>query len=87
MITSGELRKIRRKKVRPKYAKDDVLIAAAREAGGDIYATIQNPATHQVYQYLTELIVEVLKKQTGRNPKEINVLDWEAARVTPIIYY
>jgi len=79
MITGRELRKIRRSVARPKYPLDNDLIATAADAdsqGGSIYATIQNPATHLIYRYLSEFVVEVLKNQNNKSIKEIRILDW-----------
>ncbi len=83
MITNAELRTIKRRVARPIYPLDTTLIDAATAADGsanDIYATIQNPATHFIYRYLSELVVAVLQKQTDRPTEELSILDWGSGK-------
>ncbi|HUD10489.1 MAG TPA: class I SAM-dependent methyltransferase [Candidatus Saccharimonadales bacterium] len=80
MITGAELRKIKRRVARPIYPLDETLITAAAGAGGDIYATIQNPATHLIYRYLSELVLAVMERQTNRPINELSILDWGAGK-------
>ncbi|HSW85381.1 MAG TPA: class I SAM-dependent methyltransferase [Candidatus Saccharimonadales bacterium] len=76
MVTKPELRKIKRRVAQPKYPLDHELLVAASEASDDIYGTILNPATHIIYRYLSELVIEIMKYQTGQPINKIRILDW-----------
>lgn len=80
-FTRKKLRKLRVKVAQPIYPIDDRLVAAALKADGGvnrggIYAPIQNPASHLIYRYLTELAVAVLEKHSDAPISNLRVLDW-----------
>lgn len=80
-FTNTKLRRLRTKVAQPIYPIDTTLVDAAAKADGGvtkggIYAPIQNPASHFIYRYLTELAVAVLEKHTGEPIKNLKVLDW-----------
>lgn len=78
-LTTRALRRLRLTIAQPKYPLDADLIKAAADAdakGGDIYSQIQNPASHLIYRYLTELTAAVLEAHNGKPMRELRVLDW-----------
>ena len=79
-LTKAKLRKLRTKVAQPTYPIDTTLVNAANRIDGGlkggIYAPIQNPASHLIYRYLTELAVAILEAHTREPINSLRILDW-----------
>lgn len=82
-LSKGELRRLRIKTARPIYKIDQSLIKDAIDADGPegkndhIYSLlVANPSSQYIYRYLSEFAVSVLEKQTGKDIKDLRILDW-----------
>lgn len=78
-LTKRRLRSLRRSVAQPKYPIDERLLQLSREADGPdgtIFAPIRNPATHLIYRYLAEFMVEALLAHSGKPLDQLHVLDW-----------
>jgi len=79
MISPAEVRHLRHQFFRSARVYDESLRETARQSAADgraSYATIENPTTHDIYRYLAEYVGAVAQQQTGREPKDIKILDW-----------